>query len=225
MLYKHRKLPDNCNLTLLEPVINQKTKVLVRCKCGKEYYINPQSLFRKNNIKECYKCSVKTRVKGKGLIINKLRQHPVYSMLDHIKQRCYNKNCKAYKYYGAIGIDVCEEWRNDYYSFCKWAEDNGYKKGLSIDRIDPNKGYYPDNCRFIPLKEQRENKHKQVNNTSGHTGISFAKNINKWHSYVNVDGKRINCGYFNNINDAVNARNAKIKELKLNYIRKDYINV
>lgn len=225
MLYKHRKLPEDCNLVLLEPIINQKTKVLVKCKCGKEYKILPQALFRENNVKECHSCYNKKKFKGNDLITNRLRNHPAYSMLDHIKQRCYNKNCKMYKYYGGIGIDVCEEWKRDYYSFCKWAEENGYKKGLTIDRIDPNKGYYPDNCRFIPFKEQRENKHKQLNNTSGYTGISFAKNINKWHSYINVDGKRINCGYYKDIQEALLARNNKIKELNLNYIRKEYLNV
>ena len=56
MLYKHRKLPEDCNLVLLEPIINQKTKVLVKCKCGKEYKILPQALFRENNVKECHSC-------------------------------------------------------------------------------------------------------------------------------------------------------------------------
>ena len=221
--YSERKLPKNCNLILLEKIINQKTKVLVRCKCGKEYKIAPQTLFRTNNVKCCSDCSSKNKIKGFGTGSLFLRQHPAYSVLDHIKQRCLNKKCKTYKWYGEKGITLCDEWKNDYKAFCIWAEQNGYKKGLSIDRIDPNKGYSPDNCRFVPMSKQRDNKHRQSNNTSGYTGVSFQKNNNKWFAYIWDNGRRINCGYWATKEQAYEARKKCLKELNLNYIRKEWI--
>lgn len=71
--------------------------------------------------------------------------------------RASNPNRVDSKYYFEKGIEVCEQWR-DYRNFRKWALDNGYKEGLSIDRKDNSLGYNPDNCRWIPLNEQNSNK-------------------------------------------------------------------
>lgn len=71
--------------------------------------------------------------------------------------RCINPNSPNYINYGKRGITVCNEWRK-FSNFFLWCINNGYKEGLSIDRIDVNKGYYPDNCRFITLEEQQGNK-------------------------------------------------------------------
>ena len=221
MKYSERKLDKSIKLKLLEPIVNQKIKVLVECHCGVKYKISPQCLFRENKVIECKECSSKNRIKG---YIEKggLRKHPAYKILDGIKQRCYNKKIKEYKYYGAIGIKVCDEWLNDYLTFCQWADATGYKKGMTIDRIDVNKGYSPSNCRWISLSEQKENKHIQKNNTSGFCGVSYQKNIDKWFSYVWLDRKRLNCGYYNTKEEAYNARLEKIKELDLKYKRINY---
>lgn len=77
-----------------------------------------------------------------------------YDML----KRCYDTKNKGYERYGARGIYVCEEWRSDCSNFYKWAKDNGYKKGLTIDRIDNNKGYSPNNCRWTTWKVQTDNR-------------------------------------------------------------------
>ena len=77
-----------------------------------------------------------------------------YDML----KRCHDPKNKGYERYGAKGIYVCEEWRNDCSSFYKWAKDNGYKEGLTIDRIDNSKGYSPDNCRWTTWKVQTVNR-------------------------------------------------------------------
>lgn len=75
-----------------------------------------------------------------------------------MKSRCYNKNNNKYKNYGGRGISVCNDWRNDFSKFFSWAKNNGYKKGLTIDRIDVNGNYCPENCRWVDYKQQARNK-------------------------------------------------------------------
>lgn len=77
-----------------------------------------------------------------------------YNML----KRCHDPKNKGYKDYGARGITVCDEWRKDCCNFYKWARDNGYNENLQLDRIDNNKGYSPDNCRWVTLRENAYNK-------------------------------------------------------------------
>ena len=82
----------------------------------------------------------------------------LYQIWCGIKRRCYKPSCKSYSHYGGRGITMCEDWKDDYSVFKEWALSNGYEDGLSIDRIDNNKGYYPENCRWATIKEQNSNK-------------------------------------------------------------------
>lgn len=75
--------------------------------------------------------------------------------------RCYRPDHEAYKYYGGRGIKVCESWKN-IKNFAEWAYDNGYEKGLEIDRINTNKGYNPGNCRFVTRKQNMRNTRANV---------------------------------------------------------------
>lgn len=93
------------------------------------------------------------------------RLHVIYASM---KARCYNKNSPSYKHYGARGITVCDEWTDKevvrhhstkgWLAFEKWALEDGYRDDLTIDRIDVNKGYSPDNCRWISQKGQQNNR-------------------------------------------------------------------
>lgn len=81
----------------------------------------------------------------------------LYSTWQGMKQRCYDKNVVEYQYYGAKGISVCEDWM-DFPAFSAWAKANGYKRHLTIDRIDNAGNYTPENCRWVTAKQQSRNK-------------------------------------------------------------------
>lgn len=121
------------------------------CNCGSIKTIAGKHL-RTGRSKSCG-CSKKEgirRTHGKA-------HTKLYNAWCNMKARCNNKNNKNYKNYGARGITVCEEW-NDFKVFYEWSMSHGYSDELTIDRIDVNGGYCPDNCRWATWKEQQRNK-------------------------------------------------------------------
>lgn len=90
------------------------------------------------------------------------RDSKLYMVWNDMKQRCYNSNNSAYKYYGGRGIKIAKEWEKDFEWFYMWAMENGYKEGLTIDRIDNDGDYSPQNCRWITMKEQNINKSNNI---------------------------------------------------------------
>lgn len=91
-----------------------------------------------------------------------LSKHPLFAVRGQIISRCEKKSHHAYRFYGARGIGICEDWKNSMESFYNWAMNNGWKKGLTIDRIDNSGNYEPSNCRFVDMKTNNRNTRKNV---------------------------------------------------------------
>ena len=146
---------------------------------------------------------------------HELRSTRLYRIWGHIKDRTLNPKNKDYNDYGGRGISVCGEWKNDFMSFYNWAMLNGYSDELSIDRIDNDGNYCPENCRWTTQIIQSRNKRIPTNNTSGYKGVCLVKKTNKYKSYINVDKKRIHLGYFLTIEEGARAYNNYILENNL----------
>lgn len=82
----------------------------------------------------------------------------LYRIWKRMRQRCNDVNSSDYSHYGGRGICVCDEWQNDYHAFRNWAMANGYNDQLTLDRIDVDGSYNPDNCRFVTMKTQSNNR-------------------------------------------------------------------
>lgn len=146
-------------LTVVSRAENTKTgKAMWNCicKCGNSTIVPTYRL----NSGKCKSCGCKkfeshNRVHG-------MTKTGIHNKWLQIKQRCLDKNCKAYQKYGAVGITICDEWKNDFVAFMNWSYQNGFKEGLSLDRIDGSKGYSPDNCRWITWKGQCNNRRSNI---------------------------------------------------------------
>lgn len=88
-------------------------------------------------------------------------QYPrLYRIWSSMKSRCYYAKNKCFRSYGGRGIRICDVWLRSFNTFAEWALDHGYEDHLSIDRIDVNGNYCPENCRWITMTEQQKNKRK-----------------------------------------------------------------
>ena len=151
-----------------------------KCECGNETFVRGANL-KSNAVKSC------------GCLLHKehnthhLSQTRLYKIYASMKSRCYDAKMPYYENYGGRGITVCEEWRKDFLQFYKWAKENGYQDGLTIDRIDNNKGYAPDNCRWATSKEQARNRRSCVLIT--HNGKT--QTLVEWCEELNLKYKRV----------------------------------
>lgn len=133
--------------------------------------------------------------------MEKTRLHSSYRAM---KSRCYDPKYHSFKHYGGRGITVCEEWLDSekvtagkyihnqskgYIAFKEWALHNGYQEGLTLDRIDTNKGYSPENCRWVTMKAQCNN--KRNNKLITYKGITMT--LKQWSEKLSINYTTVFC--------------------------------
>lgn len=129
----------------------------------------------------------------------------LYSIWKYMRGRCNNPNNTSFHNYGGRGIKVCEDWNTNFSSFKKWALANDYSDNLSIDRINPDGNYEPDNCRWGTAFVQAANTRKiHKSNKSGYRGVSLNTN-GKWEVSIQVEKITIKIGYYTDIIEAAKA--------------------
>ena len=195
-------------LTVIEKMPPDKSGAIIwkcLCECDNIVYARGNSL-RNGDVKSCG-CYRYEKISCKKSNPDNPR---LYNIYNGIKTRCYNQNFKNYKYYGGKGITMCDEWKYNYLSFYNWAVENGYKEDLTIDRIDNNKGYAPENCRWATKKEQ-------AMNTSANIKIKINGEYKTPEDISQKTGIKINTIYtrkFRGMSDEDIAKNTKHKRLK-----------
>lgn len=152
------------------------------CDCGNELDVYGPSL-KSGNTKSCG-CYHRDRARerhlkhGYGASKNRPR---IYSVWCAMKSRCYQQKHPEFSRYGGRGIEVCDDWRNSFEDFKEWADKTGYSDDLEIDRIDNDKGYYPENCRWVTRKENS-------NNRSANKRVFFRGNLRTISEIADITG-------------------------------------
>lgn len=149
---------------------------LCECKCGNRVIVLTDDLRNgSTNSCGCYNLEcIKSRATKHGMTGSR-----IYTEWASMKARCYYKGSKCYDRYGARGITVCDEWKYDFQAFYDWAIANGYADNLTIERKDVNGNYCPENCCWIPSKEQAKNRRSTLRVADADGNERYAMDIAK----------------------------------------------
>lgn len=181
MKYKDLTSQKFNRLTVLEKVVGKSSKGLwkCRCDCGNIVFATRHDL-TSNHKKSCG-CFKKDYLSQKSST-HKLTKTRIYKIWIDMKKRCYNHNQKYYCNYGGRGISICDEWKQDFISFYNWSIKNGYNDDLSIDRINNDGDYCPNNCRWANRTTQNNNsRHNRYITYNGKT-----LTMSQWAKYLNL---------------------------------------
>lgn len=175
-----------------------------RCNCGNICYIPKRRLLGGTKSCGCLKTENKFVMHGKS----KERIHKEWRGILH---RCKNPSASHYENYGGRGITVCEEWKgtDGFINFYNWSMKNGYADNLTLDRKDNDKGYSPDNCRWITHMENCHNRGARKDSQTGYAGVQIVKlktGSIKYRVSITANYKRINLGYYENLEEAILVR-------------------
>lgn len=164
-------------LTVIRHIYVQKrpySRWLCKCDCGNEVIVLTADLNRGHS-RSCG-CATRERLIERNTV-HGCSKESLYNVWKDMRQRCCNKNSTYYNRYGGRGIKICEEW-NDYKKFREWALNNGYAENLTLDRIDVNGDYCPENCRWADWEMQQNNRtsnHRITVNGETHTIAEWAR--------------------------------------------------
>lgn len=177
------KIPTSSKLTaisfngfLIEKSGRKRQKVLCICECKKKVTCVVANLLA-GTTRSCG-CLLLNRKKTHCLS----RTHPLYGVWVGIKRRCYVAGNHNYHLYGAKGVKMCKEWRNDFMVFYNWSILNGWAKGLQIDRINPFGNYTPENCRYVTNLVNIRNRRNSIS-------LEFKRNkmsIKEWSDLLGI---------------------------------------
>lgn len=159
-----------------------------RCDCGKIIRAAPAKV-RGGHTKSCG-CSKIERVRtdpSMSRITHGGKNTRLYSIWRGMIERCCNEKSRSYTRYGGRGITICDEWRHDFSAFRDWASTTGYSDSLSIDRIDVNGNYEPDNCRWATSSEQGNN--RRNNHHIEHDGVTHT--VTEWAHIYGIEPRTL----------------------------------
>jgi hypothetical protein len=183
---------------------------------------NLKNNFGKIRCKYCTICGINNTKFKHG---SSKKDYRLYHIWRGIRNRCLNKKSNRFPRYGGRGIKICNGWSNNFTEFEIWSIKNGYNNDLTIDRIDNDGNYEPNNCRWITLQQNSFNRGSLVGSASIYKGVTIIKNKTKKDRYrasISINNKSIHIGYFDNEEEAAKAYNEKAKELfgEFSYINK-----
>lgn len=196
-----------CFLTVVERAdYNIDNRPVWRCRCDCGNIVDARGECLRKGHTKCCGCGLARMKQG-------MSRTKLYSVLDGMRSRCYNPRNARYKDYGARGITVCDQWmgRQGRENFLNWAVQNGYKEGLSIDRIDVNGNYEPGNCRWTTDSVQMFNRQKRPSRL-GLRGVYYIEDKHKYRVEIRCNRQTHYLGYYKDLEEAKEVR--KRAELK-----------
>ncbi len=161
---------------------NGETRWICQCYCGRKTVVRGGNL-TSGAIKSCGCLRKERATEGHtthGASKENGKRSKLYSIWIGMRRRCYDENSINYNYYGLRGITVCDDWKDDFEKFKEWALSSGYDSTLTIDRIENDKGYSPENCRWIGAKEQARNRRSNnviTFNGETHTAVEWEEKL------------------------------------------------
>lgn len=171
------------------------------CSCGNTIIVRGDVL-KRGHAKSCGLCK-----RNVAPLYVRTHKNRLYHAWSEMRRRC-NGRCTNHQYYGDKGISYCEEWE-DFDVFADWAIKNGYQPCLEIDRIDSDKNYTPDNCRWVSHKKNSRNRKARSNNTTGVAGVYVITLKNGELRYcvsITTDSGKKNIGRYKTLEEAAAAR-------------------
>lgn len=187
-------------------IVNNRSMWKCLCDCGNEKIVRSHDLQR-GSVKSCG--CLRKEAQLKSSLTHGLSKTRIHKEWRGILHRCKNPTASHYENYGGRGIGVCEDWKNDFISFYTWSMQNGYDDKLTLDRIDNDKGYSPDNCRWVTHMENCHNRGARKDSETGVAGVTIRtmKSGKVWYRvHITKNYNRIYIGKYDTLEEAITER-------------------